>query len=249
MSLPPIGTQLLIFSATHNIETDIEAILDTLASAGYDAVEGGPSDAARYKPMLEARGLRYGGSHVGLPALQDVESHIQYLKTIGASDICNSGLMKWNDLSAGHYREAIPILNEVGRRFRDEGIHLHYHNHAFEWDKVDGNKTGMDLLMDGLNFDVVDLCVDVAWVQKGGDDPAHYLQQHVERIGYLHFKDFNADGWCELGRGEVDFEPIMKLLPSMPKVRWVMVEQDTTRIDPHESVRISRTFLKERFGY
>ena len=59
----------------------------------------------------------------------------------------------------------------MGKQFRDEGIHLHYHNHDFEFLKVDGNKTGMDILMEGLDFRVVDLCVDVAWVMRGGDDP------------------------------------------------------------------------------
>jgi sugar phosphate isomerase/epimerase len=250
MGLPIVGTQLLVFSGKHKIEDDIEIILDTVADAGYAAVEGGPADAARYKPMLDARGLVYGGSHAGLQSLrEDVPGLIKYLRTMDASDVCNSGLLKWDNLTAQDYYEAIPILNQIGKTLRSEGIWLHYHNHAFEFDKVEGDRTGMDLLMDGLDPDAVDFCIDVAWVQKGGEEPAAYIQKYQDIIGYLHFKDFDDEGWCELGRGKVGFEPIMKVLPTMPFVRWVMIEQDSTRNDPHDSSRISRQFLKDRFNY
>jgi len=249
MSLPPVGAQLIVFGKKYDVNTQIEEILDSLAESGYAAVEGGPRDAAAYRRMLDERGLRYAGSHAGLAALRDTGPLVEYLRLMGSQDVSNSGLLKWGGLTAQDYREAIPLLNEAGRRLKDEGIHLHYHNHAFEFDKVDGELSGMDLLLDGLDFDVLDLCVDVAWVHRGGSDPAEFLRQHRDRIGYLHFKDTRGDHWEELGRGEVDFASIMRVLPEMPKVRWVVVEQDTSDIEPKESMAISRRYLRETFGY
>lgn len=253
MPLPPLGAQLMVFGGhptlKYDIQTQTNLILDSVAAAGYDAVEGGSRDAAAYKHALDARGLRFGGSHVGLTALLDVPPLIAYLKAVDSRDICNSGLRAWNNRSADDYRDAISVLNEAGRAFRQEGILLHYHHHDFEFEAVDGQKTGMDLLLEGLDPDAVDLCVDIAWVTKGGSDPAVYLTQHQDRISYLHFKDFNADGWCELGRGQVDIAGVMQVLPDLPNIRWVMVEQDTTQIDPRESIAISRRYLRETFGY
>lgn len=250
MALPPVGAQLIVFGKKYDINKDTVTILDTLAAAGYAAVEGGPREnPAAYRQMLEERGLVYGGSHVSLPVLQDIKPIVEYLRAVGAADVCNSGLTTWDKPGLEDYRASINILNEAGRQLRDEGIYLHYHNHAFEFDKVDGDKRGIDLLLEGLNPEAVDLCLDVAWVGRGGDDPATFMRERKERIGYLHFKDYNDAGWIELGQGVVDFAPIMALLPHMPKVRWVMLEQDSTEIDPLESVAISRKYLRDTFGY
>lgn len=249
MALPPVGAQLLVFSGKYDINTQTDVILDSVARAGYAAVEGGAKDAARYRRMLDERGLVYGGSHASLPALQNLPPLIEYLRVVGANDMCNSGLLRWGDLTADDYRQAIPLLNEAGRGLRDAGIRFHYHHHDFEFKKVDGGKSGMDLLMEGLDPDVVDFCMDVAWIQKGGEDPAAYLLRHKDRIGYLHFKDFNDAGWIELGQGHVDFAAIMQVLPELTGARWVMIEQDSTAIDPVDSVAISRKYLKDAFGY
>ena len=249
MSLPPVGAQLLVFGKKYNIDKDTDAILDCVAKAGYKAVEGGATDAAMYRRKLEARGLVFGGSHVGLKGLLDLKPIIAYLQAVGGADVCNSALMTWNSRTLQDYQEGIKVLNAAGRSLRSEGIHLHYHNHDFEFQKVDGNKTGMDLLMEGLDFRVVDLCVDVAWVMRGGGNPAAYLEKHKDKVGYLHFKDYDGTNWIELGQGKVDFAGIMKVLPKLMKVRWVMIEQDDTQIDPMDSARISREYLKKTFGY
>ncbi|MBV9848146.1 MAG: TIM barrel protein [Armatimonadetes bacterium] len=249
MALPPVGAQLIVFGGKYDINTQTDVILDSIARAGYAAVEGGARDAALYKQKLDERGLVYGGSHTGLRALQDVTPLVEYLRGVGGSDLCNSGLLRWGDLTAEDYRQAIPLLNEAGRKLRDEGVRFHYHHHDFEFKKVDGGKSGMDLLMEGLDPEAVDFCIDVAWVQKGGEDPAQYLVRHKDRIGYLHFKDFNDAGWIELGQGKVDFAAIMQVLPDITGARWVMIEQDSTAIDPVDSVAISRRYLKDTFGY
>ena len=253
MPLPPLGAQLMVFGGhptlKYDIQTQADLILDSVAEAGYAAVEGGPRDAAAYKRALDARGLRYGGSHVLLPALENVAPLITYLQAVDSHDICNSGLRVWHNRSADDYRDAVSVLNKAGRVLRSEGIHLHYHHHDFEFQAVEGETTGMEILLAGLDPEAVDLCVDIAWVQKGGSDPASYLTEHKDHVGYLHFKDFDADGWTELGRGQVDIGSIMQVLPSLSGVRWVMVEQDTTRNDPRESIAISRRYLRDTFGY
>lgn len=249
MALPTVGTQLIVFGRKYNVDRDTDAILDAVARAGYKAVEGGASDPVVYRRKLEERGLVFGGSHVGLRQLLDLKPLVAYLKAVGGNDLCNSAMLDWNARSLEDYRAGIKILNQAGKQLRDEGIHLHYHNHDFEFSRVDGNMTGMALLIDGLDFSVVDLCVDVAWVFRGREDPAEYLLRHRDKVGYLHFKDYDGANWIELGQGKVDFPGVMKVLPELKKVRWVMVEQDQTQIDPMDSVAISRKYLRETFNY
>ena len=249
MALPLVGAQLLVFGAKYDINTDTDAILDCVARAGYASVEGAAKDVAAYRRKLDERGLRYAGGHVGLAALDDPTAIIAQVQALGGADVCNSAMRSWDARSLEDYRDGIRVLNAAGRRLRDAGIHLHYHNHDFEFAKVDGNTTGMDLLLDGLDFDVVDLCVDVAWVTRGGSYAPDFLRIHNDRIGYLHFKDFDGADWIELGQGIVPFAEIMPVLPELTKVRWVMIEQDATKIDPMDSATISRAYLREAFGY
>lgn len=254
MALPPIGAQLMVLGGHPTIKYDIGAqtdlILDSLAAAGYAGVEGGPQDAAAYKQALDARGLRYGGSHVTLGALENAAQLTQYLQTLGSRDICNSGLHQWFDRSAADYRQAAAVLNDAGQRFRNAGITLHYHHHEFELEEVEEGKTGLAILLGETDPACVDLCVDIAWVQKAGLDPAEFLVRHQERISYLHFKDYNAEGeWTELGRGVVNISAVMERLPDLPRIRWIMVEQDKTTLDPLESLAVSRRYLRDTFGY
>ena len=62
----------------------------------------------------------------------------------------------------------------------------------------------------------MDLCVDIAWVQKGGLDPAEFLRQHKDRISYLHLKDYNEEGWTELGSGVVNISGVMQRAARIP---------------------------------
>lgn len=249
MQLPAVGLQCIVFGKRYSIATD--AVLDHVAACGYEAVECGVKDPAAFKRMLDERGMVYGGAHASPTRLLDVRPIVESLKTLDAHDVCNSGLMNWHERTREDFARTIDVLNRAGRQLRDEGIHLHYHNHDFEFDPVEGagGKRGIDLLLEGLDADVVDLCVDVGWVAKAGADPAEFLVEHKDRVGYLHFKDFNDDGWIELGGGKVDFAGVMAVLPELTGARWVMIEQDTTRIDPLDSVAVSRKYLKDAFGY
>jgi sugar phosphate isomerase/epimerase len=250
MTTPPLGMQTLVFSGRYQLETDADTVYAAVAAAGFTAVETQLKDAHRLRDLLAKHGLRHGGIHLGGPALRDPKPWIDLLKVTGARDVCQSGLMDWNKRTRADYDEAIAVFNEVGKRFRDEGIHLHYHNHDFEFLETlgPGGPRGIDYLAEKLDPAACDLCVDVAWVLRGNDDPAAFLLKHAGITGYLHFKDTDGTDWKELGRGKVDFASVINTLPRLPKVRWIMWEQDKTEIAPEESTCISRTYLKERFG-
>lgn len=249
---PPLGLQPIIFGNQYNLKDpeQLDSFLEVVAGAGYTAIEANPHDAALFTELSLKYGITHAGLHVGISGGTETDAHIETLKTTGAKDVCNSGLLRWSDLTLQDYVDAIPVLNTMGAAFRDAGIAFHYHNHAFEFEKVDGDLRGIDILLDGLDPTAVDLCVDVAWVYRGGIDPASFLKEHDARIGYVHLKDTTTgDAFSEIGKGVLDFDSIMAALASLSRVRWAMVEQDNTKLDPEESITISREYLAERYGY
>ena len=250
MPLPPLGLQTIIFGNKYNWDTQAVEFLDGLKEAGYVNLEtGGPKDTQLFKKLLADRGMKLGGQHIAISGVKDPGPTIEYCTALGCKDVCNSGLLKWGKLEKQDYIDSIKVLNEMGKQFKKAGIEFHYHNHAFEFEKVDGSKTGMDLLIEGLDPAAIDFCIDVAWVSKGGEDPAQYLLKHNQRIGYLHLKDYQGDEWREVGSGVMDYASIMKVIPELKRVRWAMVEQDNTKSDPWQCVKTSRKYLKEKFNY
>src|SRR5271157_5092802 len=144
MALPPLGIQLGIFGGKYDMKTQQDQVLDSVVRAGFTAVEGSVGgDAAAYKRKLDSRGLVMGGAHITMPALENLPTLVNNMTISGASDICNSGILRWGDLSESDYAESIPLLNAAGRTLRAAGIHLHYHNHDFEFKPIAGGKRGI----------------------------------------------------------------------------------------------------------
>jgi sugar phosphate isomerase/epimerase len=187
--------------------------------------------------------------HTSVQKLEDVNPIIETLGVLQSRDLCNSGLYTWENQGVTDYRKAIDRFNKAGALLRRAGIFLHYHNHDFEFKKVDGEKRGMDLLLAELDPAACDLCVDVGWVTKGGDDPLTFLKKHATAAGYIHLKDYDNEGWTELGSGVVNIAGVVKMLGDLPNLKQVMYEQDSSRIDPLESVAISRKYLKDTCAY
>jgi len=255
---PRLGGHLIVFGPQYTMENDAAFILDSVRAAGYDAVEGGMAgDAAAYKRLLDERDMVCAGLHTSIARDPDIGELIAQLKTLECRHLCNSGIVAREDRSLADYEHSAGLLNEMGRRLADEGIAFHYHNHDFEFIALDGERTGMDVLLDVLDPRAVDLCVDVGWVHVAGRDPAAFLDQHRDRVGYVHLKDYARQPgttdragliWRELGNGVVDWASVMPAVATLD-VEWALVEQDRTDRTPGESLTMSRSFLKTQFDY
>ncbi|HPE76462.1 MAG TPA: sugar phosphate isomerase/epimerase, partial [Draconibacterium sp.] len=93
--------------------------------------------------------------------------------------------------------------------------------------------------------EILGLCLDMGHFAFGGGDPVVALRDYYNRIWHVHFKDFDPkvgqaarennydyfksveEGvFCELGKGSVDFESIVKILNEKGYDGWIVVEQD-----------------------
>lgn len=244
MKLPPLALQPIIFGARN--KEDPEGVCAAIAAAGFTAVESGPREGettTAFANRLLRHGLRQAAIHTALAGWPKVDDLLRSIEATGARDICNSGIFKWGQVTKQDYEMSIVALNYLGSRLRRDGVHLHYHNHAFEFEKVDGDRTGMDLLLAGLDPACVTFCLDVAWVLRGGQDPVATLEKFGSAVGYVHLKDWDGQEWRPLGKGNVDIPGVLKQIATMPSVRWCACEQDKPDGDPAECVAMSRRYL------
>lgn len=243
MPEPRLALQLYVFAKSGLTPTEV---LAQAKAAGYRAVEGGIGTAFAQR-CLDA-GMVHAGAHVALNAFPTYEECSATHALSGVIDVVNSGVLRWGGVGADDYRQAIPLLNEHGRRLRELGLRLSYHNHEFEFARLPEGCCGMDLLLDGLDPDAVELCADLGWVHIGGVDPVSFVRAHGQRLGVVHLRDHDGQDWVPLGRGKLDLRGIAAELSNLPHVRRIVVEQDP-HAQPAEQCRISREWLATNLGW
>ncbi len=244
MTIPQLAGHTWNFQPRFNLERDALSVLDGLRDAGCSCFEGFLDHAPLYRGHLEERGLRMVACHAVTPVLHDIRSVVARANSAQVKDLCVSGLLDWWQRSPNDYRAAARLLNSAGSSLRGEGIWLHYHNHEFEFERQNIALSGMEVLAGALDFDVVSLCLDVGWAQRGGAHPVELLQKYQRQIGWVHLRDFQDEHSVELGQGEVDLLSIAALLPTLANLRGLAIEQDAPT-DPVQSLYQSLRFWHE----
>ena len=242
-----VAVQLIIYG--ERTQTDLPGVLAEVESAGYDGFEGGgldsTEDAGRVQAALEGRGVAYVGAHTSMKALSDpevAETLARRLKSLGGEFLMVSGRAE----SLAEYRAAAKALLAAGERCRDLGVTLCYHNHAWEMRETEG-ALPLEVLAAETDPDIVKLCPDVYWIHVAGHQPEEFLARYRTRCPCIHLKDgLSGEGpreFRELGRGRLNLKPILQAALACSPA-WLIVEQDSTKGEPVESIRISRDYLR-----
>jgi sugar phosphate isomerase/epimerase len=144
-------------------------------------------------------------------------------------------------------------LNKAGELCNKSGLHLCYHNHAFEFEPS-GQGTLLDVLMQTAEPKLVSLELDIMWAQVAGVNPVSVLQKYGSRIALMHLKNVAKDvgqhynesipktAFREVGNGSIDVAAVLKAA-SKAGVKHYFVEQDQTPGDPIDSLRQSYNYL------
>jgi sugar phosphate isomerase/epimerase len=146
-------------------------------------------------------------------------------------------------------------LNRAGEKCRAAGLKFAYHNHAFEFEPMEGT-TGFQVMIDRLDKNLCGFEMDCFWVSVAGHDPVELLRQLSGRVPLLHLKDkargtpvqFNESvdrsAFKEVGSGVIDWPAVLRAAASSG-VQHYFVEQDQTPGDPVESLRQSFGYLSK----
>ena len=156
--------------------------------------------------------------------INDTDALINDHKTYGCPTI-GLGYMP-NEYHGERIHEFIEAIREPLKKIKAAGLNFAYHNHAFEFEKVDG-KIIFDMLIDELPD--LDFIIDTYWVKYAGYDVLDYIKRiGAARIKNVHLKDMKTElqgDICPCGEGITDFAPIIRLCDEMG-IENALVEQD-----------------------
>ncbi len=250
----PVTDLLSIQLYTLRSLNGLDAVLDAVAAAGYRYVEGVGShldDAANVKTKADARGLQFSSSHVSLAALRDrPQAIIDACKLLGFQHLFMPAVPpEQRDADGSFWRSLGRELGGMAQRFADAGIRLGYHNHNWELKPKDGATTALELLFAGAEGTKLTWQADVAWLVRGGADPAMWLQRYRDRLVAAHVKDIapdgtalDEDGWADVGAGVLDWKSLWRLCRDCG-AQWMVVEHDKPA-DPARCARASFAYLR-----
>ena len=140
--------------------------------------------------------------------------------------------------------KSIEVFQKTGEACKKAGIGFAYHNHATEFDPVDGGKTPYELILSQTDKDLVKMELDLAWAVKAGKDPVELFKGQPGRFPLWHVKDIKSDlkTITEVGNGVVDFKKAFAAA-KIAGLKYIFVEQDMA--PGVESIQTSITNLKK----
>jgi len=246
-----IGLQL--YSLRDAMKTDVLGTLKQVADMGYTTLETAnyvngkiygmaPSE---FKKVVKGLGMKMTSTHLGGP---------NYTK-----EKATEAIDWWKKAIADHVEAGVRFMvkpsmpipktldelkmwcdfyNTLGEMTAAEKIQFGFHNHAREFEKIEG-EIMYDYMIKNTNPKNVFFEMDVYWVMKGGYSPVDYLTKYPDRFPVLHIKDEKEIGES----GLLDFKTIYETAYKNG-MKDSFVEVERYNFEPLVSVKKSYDFLK-----
>jgi sugar phosphate isomerase/epimerase len=247
MARIPIALQL--YSVRKECERDLPGTLAAVAEMGYEGVEFAGyygRSAQELRAMLDDLGLRVAGTHIGLNTLQgdQLAETVAFNRSLGNRFLIVPGLPEARRNSRQAWLETARIFDEISKQVDVEGMYTGYHNHAIEFQPMDG-ELPWDTFFGHTRRQVV-MQVDIGNALHGGGDPIPYIARYPGRALTVHLKEYSATNPDALiGEGDVDWQQAFELCESIGGTEWYIVEQESYPYPPLECVERCLQALKE----
>ncbi len=244
----PIALQL--YSVREEMAADFEGTLKKVKELGYDGVEFAGlynHSAKEVKALCEKYSITPISAHVPFEDMIKDPSILEDYAEIGCEFVVIPYLTEEYRPGNEKFSEVIDGAKMLGEKANSLGMKLAYHNHDFEFVKIDG-EYALDILYKEVPADLLQPQIDSCWVNVGGENPAQYIRKYSGRMGILHLKDFigskTENMYALIGideneekdtQGKFEFRPVGKGVQNFPEIleaadeagiRWVVVEQD-----------------------
>ncbi|HZJ06999.1 MAG TPA: TIM barrel protein [Nocardioidaceae bacterium] len=266
-------------------QTPWARFLDEVSQAGYTRVELGPygylpTDPAQLSEELEQRGLTLTAGtifeHLHRPdswdsTWQEVSAAASLTAKMGAKHLVvipdfwrnpqTGAVIEDAELTTEQWPHYTAAVDSLARRIKDEfGLQIQFHPHA---DTHVDTHANVERFLEATDPDLVTLCLDTGHISYCGGDNLKLINDHPDRIGYVHLKQVEptvlekvrAEGlgfgeavklgvMCEPPSGVPEMPPILGALAKLDHVElFAIVEQDLYPCGPEVPLPIATRTL------
>lgn len=214
----------------------IEDHLVYLAEVGYDALElwlpAYETRAADFRKRMDDAGLRCSGIHMPLAGLiNEPKKFFDYAHTLGTKTLIPPYIpAAERSATVDGWRRVGESLGVGAEAAKKEGLNVAWHNHDFEYHRLEDRSRPIDILLEAAGPNV-DFEIDIGWVTRGWADPAQELHAYADRITTIQLKDTappgtaTDEGWVPTGDGIIDWKSLYPLF-AQTRADVLVVEHD-----------------------
>lgn len=240
-----IGIQL--YTVRDQMKADFEGTLAKIAQIGYKEVEfAGYFDRtpADVRAILDRNGLSAPATHMMSDNTEGWKKAIDLAKSVGHDYLVAPWIPEEKRKTLDDWKKIGAMFNQVGQMAKDAGIQFAYHNHDFEFPKVDG-QVPYDLLLQSTDPKLVQLEIDLYWITRAGQDPLAYFSRWPGRVPLVHVKDSMGGPehkMVDVGQGKIPWARIFAKR-DQAGIKHFFVEHDQPP-QPFDDVTTSYNYLK-----
>ena len=247
-----ISIALQLYSVREDYARDLPGTLKVVGGMGYEGVEFAGyhgRNADELRNMLDNSGLMVAGTHIGIESLlgDELERTIEFNHILGNRFLVVPSLPEKMRNSKESWLETAHLMNEIADELRPEGMRIGYHNHAIEFQLIEGDLP-WDLFFGAASPDVV-MQLDTGNAMQGGVSPdgiLEILKRFPGRATTVHLKEFSSiNKRALIGEGEMKWEEFFSLCETIGGTEWYIVEQESYPFPPLECVRRCKEKLEE----
>ncbi len=199
----------------------LERQLDAAQTAGFRLVETIGSHLADPKVLkagLDRRGLTAPTGHIGIGDLRsDLPRIIAAAQEAGIAQLYMPAYPEAErGKTAASWSKAGAELGAIAETLKAHSIGLGYHNHHWELEVLDDGRTALESFFAAAAGSPLSWQADIAWLARGGVDPAAWLGRYSAILTSAHVKDQASagvtadDGWTDVGAGILDWPLLWK---------------------------------------
>jgi sugar phosphate isomerase/epimerase len=243
--LDRIGLQL--YTVRDLMERDFEGTIARVAEIGYKEVEFAgyfnhtPADV---RAILDRHGLTSPAVHSGSIEPSAWKTALDAATVIGHKYIVVPWVPQERRMTLDGWKQVAADFNRAAETARAAGVQFAYHNHDFEFPKMDG-RVPYDVLLESTDPKLVQLEIDLYWITKGGQDPLAYFARWPGRVPLVHVKDSAGapeHKMVDVGQGSIDWKRIFNK-KDQAGIKHFFVEHDQPP-QPFEDIAVSYNYLK-----
>ncbi len=233
-----IGAQMFTMRDFTQNERDLDYTLKAMSEIGYTTVQIsaiGQIEAKRVRELCDKYSLEIVLTHTNPDRiLFDTKNVIKEHEVMGCKYI-GIGAMPKKYTDSGFIHRFVEDYKEPAKEIAESGKLFMYHNHNFEFEKING-KAILDTLVEGFTKDEMGFTLDTYWVQAAGADNLEVIERLKDRIPCVHFKDMGVRGFKTVmepvGEGNINFKAILQKLEETKMTEHILVEQDECEESP-----------------
>ncbi len=254
---------LQLYTVRNDVAKNLTGTLEYVAKAGYSQIELYGFDGTtffgkspkEFKAMFDGLKLTSPSGHYNFGGVLQSGNLDFWKKVLEAGNIMGNeyATIPWLDANQrgnDTLPKLVELVNKAAELTKAAGMKLAYHNHDFEFKKMDNGKTFLQTLLDGTDPSMVDFELDIYWSSFMNENAVDWFNKYPGRFTMWHVKDLttNKEGKKEstqVGDGTIDFASIFKH-KKHAGLKYAFVEQEAYTMPEEECIKKSIAYMKKQ---